>query len=1181
MSRLWLCSFPPVLVSTLALSLIGCGDSKTRPESDSGSDAGMEDASDSGDVDAADGSTITDPGTILVTPTSGLRTTEGGGTATFTVVLGDEPSANVTIAMVSGDPTEGTVSPQVLTFTVDNWSAPQTVTVAGVDDAQADGDQTYAISTVPAGSSDPRYAGRTGMDVTVINTDDETAGVTVGTISGVVTETGGSATFTLVLNSRPTADVVIGLSSDDPSEGTVESDSVTFTVDNWNAPQTITVSGVDDDEADGNVIFHVVTASAMSSDGAYDGLDADDITVENVDNETANVIVSEATGPTGENGATATFTVVLTSAPAANVSIPVSSSQIGEGTVSTDTLVFTPDNWTAVQTVTVTGVDDDIADGNQPYSAVLGNTVSDDASYANLSVSDVDLVNLDNDTAGFLVSAISGQTTEAGGSATFSVVLLSQPAADVVIAIESDDATEGLTDVSLVTFTTDNWNATQTVTVTGVNDDVADGDQVFHVTLGAAQSDDSNYDGLDPADVIVTNGDNETPGITVSAPLGDTTEGGGSTTLSVVLNSQPTAMVTVPVVSSDTTEGTASPVELVFDADNWNAAQIVTVTGADDDLDDGNQTYRINVGPSVSGDANYDGLSDHSVDLVNVDNDTAGFTVTDPLGTTSEGGASTTFTIVLNTRPTADVTVDLTSSDVTEGTVSPASVTFTVDNWNSERVITVTGENDGLTDGDQQYTIQTSAAVSTDPRYSGLDPADVTVTNVDNETPGIIVSAINRATTEAGGTATLTIRLRSQPSADVVIPLSSSDITEGTVSPVSLTFTALNWNAPQTVTLRGVDDDVADGNQTYFLVTAPAMSADPSYNGMNGQDRPVVNTDNETPGFTVSAISGDTTELGGTATFTIELNSEPVSDVMVSIASNTPTEGTADPGSVTFTAGNWNTPQTITVTGVDDAIADGTRNYVIVTSAAASADPKYNGLDPADVAVRNVDNDTAGFLISAIGGNTTEDGATATFTIRLTSRPNANVRVNLVSSNTDEGTVSPTNVTFTNANWDTVQTVTVRGVDDTVADGNQPYTIRTQAAVSTDPGYSGMNPPDVDVINEDNDSVVILVTAISRATNENGRTAVFLIALTTRPSANVTIGLSSSNTDEGTVAPGSVTFTPSNWNSPRTVTVTGVNDDVVDGPVAYTIITAPAVSLDLLYNGIDPADVDIINLDND
>ena len=60
----------------------------------------------------------------------------------------------------------------------------------------------------------------------------------------------------------------------------------------------------------------------------------------------------------------------------------------------------------------------------------------------------------------------------------------------------------------------------------------------------------------------------------------------------------------------------------------------------------------------------------------------------------------------------------------------------------------------------------------------------------------------------------------------------------------------------------------------------------------------------------------------------------------------------------------------------------------------------------------------------------------------------------------------------------------------------------------------------------------------------------------------MTIGLSSSDTTEGTVSPASLTFTPANWNAPQTVTVTGVNDAVDDGDIAYTIVTAPATSTD-------------------
>ena len=96
---------------------------------------------------------------ITVTPTSGLTTTEAGGTATFTVVLNTQPTANVTIGLSSSDTTEGTVGPASLTFTTANWNTPQTVTVTGVNDDVDDGDVAYTIVTAAATSSDSNYSG--------------------------------------------------------------------------------------------------------------------------------------------------------------------------------------------------------------------------------------------------------------------------------------------------------------------------------------------------------------------------------------------------------------------------------------------------------------------------------------------------------------------------------------------------------------------------------------------------------------------------------------------------------------------------------------------------------------------------------------------------------------------------------------------------------------------------------------------------------------------------------------------------------------------------------------------------------------------------------------------------------------------------------------------------------------
>ena len=110
-------------------------------------------------------------------------------------------------------------------------------------------------------------------------------------------------------------------------------------------------------------------------------------------------------------------------------------------------------------------------------------------------------------------------------------------------------------------------------------------------------------------------------------------------------------------------------------------------------------------------------------------------------------------------------------------------------------MVTVTGQNDDIDDGDIAYTIVTAAATSTDSKYNNLAVADVSVTNTDNDTAGITVNPVaGLVTTEAGGTATFTVVLNTQPAASVTIGVSSSDTTEGTVTPRTSTFTSATCN---------------------------------------------------------------------------------------------------------------------------------------------------------------------------------------------------------------------------------------------------------------------------------------------------------------------------------------------------------------------------------------------------
>jgi hypothetical protein len=116
---------------------------------------------------------IDPPEGILVSPTYGLVTTEGGGKATFTVVLKSKPLANVTIGLISSDTTEGSLSKSSLVFTPKNWSVAQVVTVVGVNDSIVDGDQPYTIITRPAVSNDPAYDGLDPADVALTNQDND------------------------------------------------------------------------------------------------------------------------------------------------------------------------------------------------------------------------------------------------------------------------------------------------------------------------------------------------------------------------------------------------------------------------------------------------------------------------------------------------------------------------------------------------------------------------------------------------------------------------------------------------------------------------------------------------------------------------------------------------------------------------------------------------------------------------------------------------------------------------------------------------------------------------------------------------------------------------------------------------------------------------------------------------
>jgi large repetitive protein len=835
--------------------------------------------------------TVRDNGAGLIVIESGgdSEVSEAGTQDSFTVMLNGEPASNVVLTVTSLDVSEVTASPATLTFTPANWALAQTVTLTGVDDPFVDGNQiTQVIVSVNAALSDDAYDAVADVTVEVTTTDDDGAGFTVTESGGTteVTEAAGDRhtdSLSVVLTSQPASNVVLTVVSSNPAQATVDKATLTFTPANWSTPQIVTVTAVDDDVDDGNVVVQVtISVDDANSDDTYDLVPDKVIDVTTIDDEGAQFVLTAGALTVAESGGSpATFTVVLSTQPVSSVRLTVTANDPGEVNVLTPEVTFLQSDWSTAKTISLLGVDDDVVDGDQlTMVTVAVDTLNSDPAYRSVDDQSVPVTTTDNEVAGFTVSHTGGGTTvtEAGATDAMTVVLTARPVADVVFNVSSGDLSEATVAPAQVTFTNADWNVPKSVTVTGVDDDEDDGDQVTQITfaINAALSE-NNWDGLASQMLPVTTQDDDDAGITVTPTSGlVTTEAGGTAQFTVVLASQPTANVTIALSSSDTSEGTVTPTSLTFTplgptATRWSTPHVVTITGVDDAVDDGDVNYTIVTNPATSSDPKYNGVNPPNVSVTNTDDDTAMVTLSVNKTSLAEDGSQNpaTVTATLSVPSTQQVTVNLgftgtatlTSDYTRSGTqiVIPAgstsgSVTINAvqdgtDEPNETVIVDITSVTNATESGTQQVTVTI------------IDDDDVTVTlGVDktslaedgSQNPATVTATLSGPSTQQvtvnlgfTGTATLTSDY-TRSGTQIVIPAGSTSgsvtinaVQDGTDEPnetviVDITgVTNATESGTQQVTVTIVDDDdvtvtlgvdktslAEDGSQNPATVTA-------------------------------------------------------------------------------------------------------------------------------------------------------------------------------------------------------------------------------------------------------------------------------------------------------------------------------------------------------------------------
>lgn len=198
--------------------------------------------------------------------------------------------------------------------------------------------------------------------------------------------------------------------------------------------------------------------------------------------------------------------------------------------------------------------------------------------------------------------------------------------------------------------------------------------------------------------------------------------------------------------------------------------------------------------------------------------------------------------------------------------------------------------------------------------------------------------------------------------AEVQVSITAGSATGGTVSPPAdfdntdfpLTVTFADGDLTKTIPVTIFQDIINEGRETItFTVTAVSSATIGTNNTATVQIM-----DDDTAGVTVNPVAGlTTTEAGGMANFDIVLATQPTDVVTITLNSLDSTEGMVSPTVISFTTTNWDTPQTIVVTGVDDTTIDGDVGYTIQLNPAVSNDPAYAGYDPPDVTLTNLNDD--------------------------------------------------------------------------------------------------------------------------------------------------------------------------------------------------------------------------------
>lgn len=980
---------------------------------------------------------------------SGSTIDEGSGDVVFTMSLSNPVDGVVGATIAFSDGTATAVSDYTNPgSSAHTWPSETNADILinvsqGTDDNVVEADETIngtLSALVDGGHPADVSLGSNGIG-TISNVDQ--AAVTIANVA--VSENGGPATVTLILDNPVDGGFNVDVSTADGTATTADSDytAVTSATETFagtaseNQTFDITITGDSKVEADETVMVSMSNlVPATVNAGDIDITDGSTVTFNNDDA----AVVAIVANPSANEGDPITFQVTMSNPSDLATSVNFSTTASGDAIDGTDytgntgqTLTF-PANDNTTLTVDVPTSTDNTVEADESFSGTITALNNNGRAGVTLGTPVATGTIINDDVA--TVTINTGVSATEGGTIQYTVSSTNPSDQDIVVNFVSSDgsATTADTDYTPVSGTVtipSGMTSTMTgATVSTTADNTVELDETLTVTIsendfnlrnvviGGASAGTGTINNDDSSDITISD-EAETEGTTHTFTVSMTNASDAATVVNFA-----TADNTATTADSDYTTASTT---VTIPAGSLMMTQDVTI-GSDTKAED-NETYDVSISENQFNGRNLSITDGAGVGTINNDDPLPEVTLSASGTNIAENGGSVTITATLSAVSGQEVTVPLTISGTNEGEGTDFSLTTTItipaNDPDAMESVTLTGLDDTI--DDDAETVILDIGVPTNATVGS--PSQVTVTIDDDDDPPTVT--INPGSVaEGGGAMTMNVVLSNASGADITLSFAASNGTaivgtdlSGTIA--GLTFTESDMAAgmlDQDISIT-ITDDTIDEVTENFTVSVSGVSPGGSISSA-GTGLGTITDNDGPPNVTVSNVVHGTETVGdaGTVTFTVQLSNASDTDVVLDFGTTSGTatlgsdfNGTPTPSSFTFTAaamagGTLTTDVTVQI--LDDNIDEVTNepedfNFTIAANAGNTA-----ALGTITGGTGNITDDEGAPNVTITAGAETAEGGSQSFTVTL-SHPSSEAIVLAIDTDAD-GSAAGTDFTSTN-----------------------------------------------------------------------------------------------------------------------------------------------------------------------